>query len=122
MWADSARLESGKGPPLSCPAKRGRGTMRSMVEGASAARLALLPPPPPPPFGRSPSPATRGRMMPHNRSMKQKTEPDFIAPAVAAELKGWLEHLGGERNYSAKTVEAYRRDVVQFLGFLAEHL
>jgi integrase/recombinase XerC len=37
-------------------------------------------------------------------------------------LGGWLAHLGGERNYSPKTVEAYRRDVVQFLGFLAEHL
>ena len=40
--------------------------------------------------------------------------PVFIAPAVAAELKGWLDHLGDERNYSAKTVEAYRRDVLQF--------
>jgi len=46
----------------------------------------------------------------------------FVAPAVAAELESWLTHLGDERNYSAKTVEAYRRDVLQFLAFLAEHL
>jgi len=46
---------------------------------------------------------------------------DFVAPAVAAELDAWLGHLGDERNYSVKTVDAYRRDVVQLLGFLAEH-
>jgi integrase/recombinase XerC len=34
----------------------------------------------------------------------------------------WLGHLGAERRMSAKTVEAYERDVRQFLGFLAEHL
>jgi integrase/recombinase XerC len=34
----------------------------------------------------------------------------------------WLAHLGSERRMSAKTVEAYERDVRQFLGFLAEHL
>ena len=34
----------------------------------------------------------------------------------------WLAHLGAERRMSAKTVEAYERDVRQFLRFLAEHL
>jgi integrase/recombinase XerC len=45
-----------------------------------------------------------------------------LHPSVGAELEGWLGHLGDERRFSAKTVEAYRRDVLQFLGFLAAHL
>jgi integrase/recombinase XerC len=48
--------------------------------------------------------------------------PDFVAPKVAAEIEAWLSHLGAERRLSAKTLEAYRRDVLQFLQFLAEHL
>jgi len=47
--------------------------------------------------------------------------PDFIAPKVAAEIEAWLHHLGVERRLSGKTLEAYRRDVLQFLGFLAGH-
>jgi integrase/recombinase XerC len=45
-----------------------------------------------------------------------------IVPDVAAEMARWLGHLGGERRLSAKTLEAYARDVSQFLAFLAEHL
>ena len=41
---------------------------------------------------------------------------------VAAEIERWLSYLGAERRMSAKTLEAYRRDVTQFLAFLAEHL
>jgi integrase/recombinase XerC len=46
----------------------------------------------------------------------------FVAPPVAAEIGRWLAHLGAERRMSVKTLEAYQRDVRQFLTFLAEHL
>ena len=46
----------------------------------------------------------------------------FASADVAGELRLWLAYLGGERRMSAKTLEAYRRDVHQFLTFLAEHL
>ncbi|MGC1466283.1 MAG: tyrosine recombinase XerC [Pseudolabrys sp.] len=45
-----------------------------------------------------------------------------LAPDVAAELGHWLSYLGAERRMSPKTLEAYRRDVGQFLGFLTGHL
>jgi integrase/recombinase XerC len=44
-----------------------------------------------------------------------------IAPDVAAEIGHWLGYLNAERRMSGKTLDAYRRDVAQFLGFLAEH-
>jgi integrase/recombinase XerC len=48
--------------------------------------------------------------------------PHTIAPDVAAEISRWLGYLNAERRMSPKTLEAYRRDVGQFLGFLAGHL
>jgi integrase/recombinase XerC len=45
-----------------------------------------------------------------------------IAPDVAAEIGRWLAYLNAERRMSPKTLDAYRRDAGQFLGFLAEHL
>ena len=45
-----------------------------------------------------------------------------VAPKVAAEIAAWLRHLGDERRYSPKTLEAYQRDVLQFLAFLTAHL
>src|ERR1700690_2568896 len=54
--------------------------------------------------------------------MKEKAEISFVAAKVAAEIEAWLRHLGAERNLSGKTIEAYRRDVLQFLHFLAKHL
>jgi integrase/recombinase XerC len=54
------------------------------------------------------------------------TSDDFeisaFAPDTAAEVARWLSHLGAERRMSGKTVEAYARDVRQFLTFLAGHL
>jgi integrase/recombinase XerC len=45
-----------------------------------------------------------------------------IAPDVSAEIGRWLAYLNAERRMSGKTLDAYRRDATQFLGFLAEHL
>jgi integrase/recombinase XerC len=44
------------------------------------------------------------------------------SPDVRTEIARWLGYLGAERRMSAKTLESYRRDVSQFLSFLAEHL
>ena len=44
------------------------------------------------------------------------------APDVAAEIGRWLGYLGAEKRMSPKTLDAYRRDVAQFLAFLTEHL
>jgi len=48
--------------------------------------------------------------------------PTPVTPDVAAEIAGWLRFLGAEKRMSPKTLEAYARDVRQFLGFLAGHL
>ena len=48
---------------------------------------------------------------------------DFTLPAdTAAEVGHWLSYLGAEKRMSPKTLEAYRRDVGQWLAFLTEHL
>ena len=44
------------------------------------------------------------------------------ADDLAAERKAWLSHLANERRVAAKTVEAYERDLRQFLVFLTGHL
>ena len=57
-----------------------------------------------------------------SKSTQQSCPPACAAPDTAAEVAHWLAHLGAERRMSAKTVEAYGRDVSQFLAFLATHL
>ncbi len=37
---------------------------------------------------------------------------------TAESISGWLTYLGAERRYAGNTLEAYERDVRQFLGFL----
>lgn len=46
----------------------------------------------------------------------------LAAPDLAEALDRWRRALAGERRASAKTVEAYDRDVTQFLRFLTTHL
>src|SRR5262249_30176087 len=53
---------------------------------------------------------------------KPAYERPFTAPELAAQIHNWLSHLGAERRMSAKTVDAYDRDVRQFLDFLAMHV
>ena len=55
------------------------------------------------------------------RENTETTIPGF-APDVAAEVARWLSHLAAEKRMSGKTLEAYQRDVRQFLAFLAGHL
>jgi integrase/recombinase XerC len=52
---------------------------------------------------------------------QKPAELPFAAPEVAGQVVRWLVHLGAERRMSDKTLDAYRRDVYQFLAFLAEH-
>jgi integrase/recombinase XerC len=46
----------------------------------------------------------------------------FASADVAAELVRWRGYLADEKRMSPKTVEAYGRDVRQFLAFLSGHL
>lgn len=41
---------------------------------------------------------------------------------LALQVSKWLAHLAGARRLAAKTLEAYERDVRQFLAFMTDHL
>jgi len=57
------------------------------------------------------------------RTAIRATMREFAAsPDVKAEVARWLGYLGAERRMSDKTLDAYQRDVAQFLSFLAEHM
>ena len=45
-----------------------------------------------------------------------------LSADAAAAVQGWMASLKSERRMSAKTLEAYARDMGQFAGFMGEHL
>ncbi len=56
--------------------------------------------------------------------MAEETEaPGYMGtPYVREAVRAWLAYLSIERQLAANTAEAYERDLVQFLAFLAGHL
>ena len=48
--------------------------------------------------------------------------PDSVAPGLAALVQDWLDRLSVERDASEATIVAYRRDMDQFLAWLATHM
>ena len=54
--------------------------------------------------------------------MKSAMSEFAAAPDVTAEIARWLRFLGAERRMSDRTLDAYARDVAQFLSFLAGHM
>jgi len=55
------------------------------------------------------------------KAKAQKAQAIGAAPDVDRAVNAWFVYLMTERQLAAHTVEAYRRDLSQFLGFLAGH-
>lgn len=51
----------------------------------------------------------------------KQAELTFASSEVTAEIARWLAHLGAERRMSVKTLDAYERDLRQFLTFCSDH-
>lgn len=66
--------------------------------------------------------SSRAKQSKSQATLAAVAAPLGFAPDVAAEVARWIGYLGAERRMAAKTVEAYQRDVAQFLHFLAVHL
>ncbi len=52
----------------------------------------------------------------HSATAFHPAEPAFVAAAT-----GWLQHISAERRMSPLSLDAYARDLRQFVAFLAEH-
>ena len=44
-----------------------------------------------------------------------------LSPAMRDRMESWLIHLGSLRGRADATVDAYRRDLTDFLNFQAQH-
>src|SRR5580658_7520939 len=128
LWADSGRFRKGKGRRCYCYvciSRARRSTKRSEVVRCRTGIVTSAESGTIPDQRRTASRCTasgKPKIEPMNLATKTRDQISFVTPKVAVEIEAWLVHLGAERRLSPQTLEAYRRDVLQFLHFLAEHL